>query len=142
MYYTFIGSSNGARAFNLKGVIMNAAKLQKDLNNQITLLGGNEAAFAVCDKVYNETFRLDPIDFGNSSACKRELKFDMANKLYMKEFGYQDYDECLEWFENEYPNFKIEDNTLIVELCNYKGECDRQEYGLFELYKHCAIFKD
>jgi len=63
---------------------------------------------------------------------------------YSDGFGYQmeAYEESAEkWMKDNHPDFKITDDTMVVDFCNYKGEGDDDNLGLYELHKHLPIFK-
>ncbi len=49
-------------------------------------------------------------------------------------------DGAVEWLKENYPNFKITSDTLVVDFCNYKGEGE-DGLGLYELNKNLPIFK-
>ena len=58
-------------------------------------------------------------------------------------FGYASEafnDDAELWMKDNYPEFKITDDTLVIDFCNYKGEGE-DGLGLYELNKHLPIFK-
>ena len=106
--------------------------------------------------------------YDSNSVDEGELYREMANTLYAKFSGqrqpqreevscgcYHDcdcssdsfmyaseaFDEMAEdWMKENYPEFKITGDTMVVDFCNYKGEGE-DDLGLYELHKHLPIFK-
>lgn len=62
--------------------------------------------------------------------CETEHYFDTLEHLS---------EQAVLWFTTEFPDYKITDETLIVDFCNYKGEGE-DEPDLFELHESKKIF--
>jgi hypothetical protein len=75
---------------------------------------------------------------GNNAPIKPDLDDD-----YALEFFYQDMDRyddnAVDWLDEHYPEFEIEGHTLVVELCNYKGEVEDQ-VGLYTVHDQRPVF--
>lgn len=62
----------------------------------------------------------------------------MSECLGAEEDAYNDRAEA--WMKINYPDFVIDENTLVVDFCNYKGEGE-DGLGLYSLHKHLPIFR-
>lgn len=144
----------------------NSLKLATDaLNDAILAIGGEEAAIEACERMYNATFRSEPFPLGSIEEWDTDevsLYIDAALPIYLKATNTElpvkpDYDADEHEFDNyymsleaieglaeeymrkHYPEFKITKDTLIVTLCNYKGEGEGE--ALYMLNKHLPVFK-
>lgn len=107
----------------------------------------NDLDFEACDKMYRATFRSEPFPLSSVENWKEEvssLTSDLALSLYLKDnnitlpekpisdcdYDFDNYYEHLSeirgiadyWFSSNYHDLIVNADTLVVELCNYKGE--------------------
>ncbi len=107
----------------------------------------NDLDLESCNKMYSATFRSEPFKLSSVDNWKEEVSLltsDLALSLYLKDNNFslpdkpnsdRDYDfdryyERLseireiaeEWFYSNYQDLIVNADTLVVELCNYKGE--------------------
>ena len=88
-----------------------------------------EAAVALYTKVNNITLPVKPDHFEDDYA---------ADSYYYEVESFENSAE--DWMIKNYPNFKITNDTLVVEICNYKGEGENGLY-LYDLSKHLPVFR-
>ena len=142
------------------------AQLEKAMQENINQLGGIDSAIEACDRMYSATFRSEPrklstIKWADQCApydAIESIYRDAAEKLYtlttgIKEpvyneddhedaYGYNMEhfsDSAIEWLENTYPDFKVGADSLVVDLCNYKGEIEGG-LSLYCLNKSLPVF--
>ena len=68
--------------------------------------------------------------------CEYERDAEMDNYFNILE-SYSK--QSLAWLKNQFPDFKINNDTELVTLCNYKGEGEGEPV-LFETNKHLPVF--
>jgi len=142
------------------------AELEKAMQESIVQLGGLDKALSACDRMYSATFRSEPRKLssikwhhqGAAYQAEERLYCEMATRLYTLETGvippvyneddHEDAysynaehyeDSALVWFKNKYPAFTVDSETLVVYLCNYKGEGEGNP-ALYCLNKHLPVF--
>jgi hypothetical protein len=123
-----------------------------------------DANITACDKMYQATFRSDPVRLDSLENWESEiprLKSELAMFLYPAKTRneaptkpitddeqaldsyYCDLElfecEAIEWLDEHYPEYGIEGHTLVVDLCNYKGEVEG-DISLFTMYEKCPVF--
>lgn len=123
----------------------------KVMDQAITILGGEDLSFKACDRMYSATFRSEPFPLNDlifdceedRQSCIVKIETDLLIKLYNIdtncefEFDYL-YDQAEDQFKREYPDFVINDETLLIYPCNYKGE--REEPELYIVNKELPVF--
>lgn len=122
------------------------------LNVAVAEIGGIASALAACDRMYSQNFRtesfpLTEIIFDSLSEkeeflleTKQNLIIAMYNIDTPCEYEFESLFDSSEYkFNRDYPDFSIDDQTLFVLPCNYKGE--REEAELYILNKDLPIFK-
>jgi hypothetical protein len=68
--------------------------------------------------------------------CHHDCDCESDSFMYASEA----FDEAAErWMVKNYPDFIVNDDTLVVDFCNYKGEGE-DGLGLYELHKHLPVF--
>tara|TARA_R110000851_G_scaffold2885_1_gene11757 strand:- start:243 stop:743 length:501 start_codon:yes stop_codon:yes gene_type:complete len=78
-------------------------------------------------------FILDEEDQGDEQAE------DHASDSYY--YALEAHDSSVEyWMKQNYPEFKVTGDLLVVSFCNYKGEGDGG-LGVYELNKHLNVYK-
>ena len=139
-------------------------KLTLAMNNAVTELGGIDKAIEACERMYSATFRSEAFklsELEDWEDLEYVLKQELASSLYATVTGYTSpeqpmlgaderewdnycYDceafgeEAEEWLNNTYPEFEITGDTLVVSLCNYKGESENN--SLYITHKHLPVF--
>ena len=119
------------------------------LNATVESLGGQGAALAACDRMYSGVWRSEPftVSEGCDSGDLWELEDQLSQMLFIAATGHDKPNHfCERWYDLyndwKYENkqvVKISDDTLIVSLCNYKGE--GEGLALFAIAKHLPVFK-
>ncbi len=122
---------------------MNTEYVAGLLRKAIESLGGEDQALYACERMYSAQFRSEPFklsDLGDDWQSERSSLFaDYAQKAYCQAFDlpmprrdlfecsgrYGDvmdmlYDTATDWLNSQ--GFSIDCDTLVIELCNYKGE--------------------
>lgn len=139
--------------------------LTQAMNKEVERLGGMDEAIAACNRMYSADFRSEPEKLSSVSDWEDEttsLKISFAVKLYSASIGQkyppepdfeasdhecdsfyyemEAFEESAErWFDKQYPNFVLTGDTLIVHICNYKGEGGGIE--LYNTHKQLPIFR-
>jgi hypothetical protein len=135
------------------------------LDASIHAIGGENAAFEACERMYSATFRSEPIKLSTLEEWEDEvspLYSDVAISIYVKETNQKlpvqpnteasEYEldsyyaemECLDnsaekYMKKHYPEFNVTGDTLVVALCNYKGETSG--YGVCDIYEHLSVYR-
>ncbi|MFY7886711.1 MAG: hypothetical protein ACOVOV_17905 [Dolichospermum sp.] len=132
-----------------------AAMLQTAINN----LGGQCQALQACENMYSAQFRSEPFPLSEVGSHWQDSRYslfvDHAVKLYCKTHNlvlpqrhqvedFERYcdlldmvtDEALAWLNGQ--GFDIDSDTMVIELCNYKGE--GEGLALFEGNEQLPVF--
>jgi hypothetical protein len=121
---------------------MNAQYIAGLLRSAIDSLGGEDQALHACERMYSAQFRSEPFKLSeveNWQSERLSLFADYAQKAYCQAFKlpmprrnmfecserYCDVmdmlcDTATDWLNSQ--GFIIDAETLVVDLCNYKGE--------------------
>ena len=98
-----------------------------------------EAAAALYSKATGDKLKLQEMPHWTERDEEYDHYYDqMSDCLGFEEDAYNDRAE--EWMKVNHPNFVINENTLVVDFCNYKGEGEGG-LGLYSLNKHLPIFR-
>jgi len=98
-----------------------------------------EAAIALYSKATGDVLQQEEIPHWSERGEEDEHMYDQwGDSLGMEEDAYNDRAEA--WLELNHPDFVIDQNTLVVDFCNYKGEGEGG-LGLYQLHKHLPVFK-
>jgi len=100
-------------------------KLQVATSNEVDRLGGLDAAIDACERMYSSLFSCgEPIrlaDCDDRGEIERDIKISAFLKFTGKtEEHYGEY--LLDAMDSWEDSFVLDENTLIVCACNYKGE--------------------
>lgn len=119
------------------------------LNSAIENLGGQDQAIAACERIYSGVWRSEPftVSEGCDSGDLWELEDQLNQMVYISATGKTKPDHfCEQWYDLyndwKYENKQavtISDDTLVVSLCNYKGE--GEGIALFDMAKHLPVFR-
>jgi hypothetical protein len=121
---------------------MNAQYIAGLLSSAIDKAGGEDQALHACERMYSAQFRSEPFRLSEIADWQSErssLFSDYAQKVYCKAFDlpipHKNMFECsdrycdtmdmlqdtaTDWLNSQ--GFSIDCDTMVVELCNYKGE--------------------
>ena len=123
------------------------------LNQAVENFGGIEKAMQACDRMYSAKFRTEAYsikELGDDWEYELSTLVDQfAFDLYVKtnniilpkkpsydsdDYQFDNYyseleyiqDDAVHWFNSNYDRSIFDENTLIVTLCNYKGEGEKE----------------
>lgn len=98
-----------------------------------------EAAIALYSKATGDVLAQDEMPHWSERDEEDDHMYDQwADSLGYEEDAYNDRAEA--WMKLNHPDFVIDENTLVVDFCNYKGEGEGG-LGLYQLHKHLPVFK-
>lgn len=120
------------------------------LNSAIESLGGEQMAVDACERMYSGTWRSEPFTFADGlcdSGDLWELENQLKIMIYCTTTGKKEpatfcerwYDEFSDWLYENPQTVVLPENSLIVSLCNYKGE--GEGIALFDMARHLPVFK-
>lgn len=66
-----------------------------------------------------------------------EMYYSSCDSYYHEMEAFEESAE--QWFDKQYPNFEITGDTLIIQICNYKGE--GEGFELYDTHKHLPVFR-
>jgi hypothetical protein len=102
--------------------------LQVAMSNEIERLGGEDAALDACDRMYGSMFACgEPVKLSeledSGDKCDIELELKIQSFLAFTGHSKQYYGEYLfEAMDSWEDTFIVDESTLVVYVCNYKGE--------------------
>lgn len=130
------------------------SQLQQALNDAVDQIGGVDAAIEACDRMYSASFRSEPYRAAFSEGDVYEYQNEIIMSMYLKSLGLTHepeyssehhfeafYDDMERFAEHENIDRKslLSEDEMVVDICNYKGECE--DTVLYRFAKNLHVFR-